>query len=326
MNQGQVRGIENVASPWIDSGLWKKHLCDRAVQPSTGCTHSCSFCYVPNQPGISLRNKTLQSWGVDDPFLDWGKYLFVRKNLPALIEQKLASHRSWPCTQQGKGVVMFSTTTDPCVNREVWEITQQCITTLLSYNKRVRLLTRSPLWTKNIPLFQNPNAIVGASLPYFREDWARQLEGQSPLPQSRYESLIKGHKAGVRTFAAIAPTPPQMSKKEFVEHLEKLMLFDPEVLFWEPINPRGSNLERMRLRGIDWVDQLADKQAWAENFMRQWGELQEAAIEVGCIDRIHPWPDAQLQKCKVDNWDTVEFYNHWLNFPTPEKWHPTEKR
>ena len=58
--------------------------------------------------------------------------------------------------------------------------------------------------------------------------------------------------------------------------MEMLAELDPEVFFWEPINPRGGNLKRMEAVGIDWARGLSGS-AWAHEFTVQWGLIDRFA-------------------------------------------------
>ncbi len=57
------------------------------------------------------------------------------------------------------------------------------------------------------------------------------------------------------------------------------------------------------------------KQSWAETFKRQWEDIEAAAKDIGCLDRLHIWPDPELRgyvdEAKLDK---------WLYRPTVEKW------
>ncbi|NEQ77643.1 MAG: hypothetical protein F6K23_34300 [Okeania sp. SIO2C9] len=52
-----------------------------------------------------------------------------------------------------------------------------------------------------------------------------------------------------------------------------------------------------------------------ENFIKQWEEVEEAAKSIGCLDKLHIWPDPELK-----GYVAAEKLNHWLYMPTIEKW------
>ncbi len=310
-----VLGEEKILSPLQRSGLNKKGLCDYVVNVASGCLHGCTFCYVPSTPAIRTRQKHLRDKGVENPQLDWGNYLFVRDDLPARLDDQVRRKRKWEETEAGKGVVLMCSGTDPYQNPQVSEVTSQAIQRLAKYQKRIRILTRSPLWLKDIGVLNQPNITVGMSLPHLDDQLSRQIEPHSPLPSDRLKALYKGKEAGCRLYVAIAPTPPHMQKADFTRYLQKILPLEPEVLFWEPINARGTNGKRMVSAGLDFAESVMNHNGWAKNFMRQWEAIEEAAHELGCSDILHVWPDPALGKY-VDQ----EKLNHWFYRPTVECW------
>ena len=110
-----------------------------------------------------------------------------------------------------------------------------------------------------------------------------------------------------------------MVRDDFRKHLEKIMHVKPEVIFWEPINARGSNGKRMVAAGLDFAESIMTKQSWAECFIRQWEDIEAAATELGCLDKLHIWVDPGLK-----NYVDSNKLNNWLYKPTIEKWGQVE--
>ena len=168
----------------------------------------------------------------------------------------------------------------------------------------------------HLRFLQNRDAPVGMILPYLDDDeLIRKIEPQSPPPSKRYEALLKGHEAGCRLYVAMAPTPPTLTLDDFKRYLEKILTVNPEVIFWEPINARGSNGKRMTAAGLDFAHSIMTRKSWAECFNKQWEYIEEAAKDARCEDRLHIWPDPELRgyvdEAKLE---------HWLYKPTVEKW------
>ena len=310
-----IKGTEKIVNPLQQSELNKKGLCDYVINVASGCLHGCSFCYVPSTPAIRTRAEQLREKGVSNPQMDWGKYLFIRQEVPELLEKILNHKRSWRETPSGRGVVLLCSGTDPYQNKQTASVTRKVIEILLKYNKQVRILTRSPLWVKDIDLLRHPNVTVGMSLPYLNDELSRQIEPYSPVPSVRYKALLEGYQAECRLYVAVAPTPPNMHKDDFKRHLEKIMCINPEVIFWEPINARGSNGKRMEAAGLDFTHSIMTRDLWAESFIRQWENIEAAAFELQCIEKLHIWVDPEL-KSYINN----EKLDRWLYRPTVEKW------
>ena len=310
-----IKAEEEIKCPLQISKLNIKGLCDYVINVTKGCSLGCRFCYVPSTPIIRTSKEQLNNLGIIDPLMEWGSYQIIRKEVPEKLEQKLARMRSWRETEGGQGIVMLSSECDPCADKQVTETTMEAIKILRKYGKKVRLLTRSPLWANHLELLQDPGIIVGMSLPHLNDTWGRQVETRAPLPSDRYKALLKGKEAGVRLFVALAPALPMMDLPQFRDHLEKLMELEPEVIFYESINGRGVNIRRMIEAGLDFAQPLTSAQTLAENFLRQWGEIEEAARLVGCSDKLHIWPDKSLNK-----YTDSERVEKWLYKRTAEKW------
>jgi hypothetical protein len=67
--------------------------------------------------------------------------------------------------------------------------------------------------------------------------------------------------------------------------------------------------------GLDFAKPLVSEWVRAENFLRQWEQIEEAARQVGCLDKLHIWPDKSLKK-----YTESERVEQWLYKQTPEKW------
>jgi DNA repair photolyase len=310
-----IKGTESIVNPLQKSALRKKGLCDYVINVASGCLHGCSFCYVPSTPVIRVNQAKLQEKGVINPQMDWGKYLFIREDLPRKLDNVLSRKRKWEHTPSGKGVVMLCSGTDPYQNAQTAKVSRDAIKILLHNQKRVRVLTRGVLWTKDLDILVNPNLILGASLPHMDDSLSRLIEPNAPPPSARYKALKQGHQAGCRLYVAIAPTPPFLKLDDFKRHLEKVLLLNPEVIFWEPINARGTNGKRMLAAGLDFVQSIMDQDSWANYFITQWEMLVEAAQDLGCENLIHIWADRELEGYVADS-----VLDYWWYRPTPEIW------
>ncbi|MGD1952139.1 MAG: radical SAM protein [Leptolyngbyaceae cyanobacterium] len=313
--KGTLKGTETVTSPLQESALSKKGLCDYVINIASGCLHGCTFCYVPSTPAIRTRQALLSDKGVKNPQMDWGKYLFLRNKAPEQLSKILEKKRTWKTTNSGKGVVLLCSGTDPYQNSQTAFLTRKIVKLLIASNKRVRILTRSPLWTKDLDVLSHPNITIGMSLPHFDDSLSKLIEPSAPPPSVRFKALLEGRKAGCRLFIAAAPTPPSLKEKDFTEYLEKVITINPEIIFWEPINARGTNGSRMQQAGISFVTSVMTQKSWAHNFLQQWEMLNNAAQKVGCLDKLHIWPDKALKK-----FTDPQKVEYWINRPTIETW------
>lgn len=290
-----------------ESHLHTKSLCDHVINVATGCRHGCEFCYVPTTPAVEHRDEMLNSQAdVDDPQRDWGSYLLYRDDLPERLHRALEdrdpSERKQ--TDRGRGVVMLSSGTDCYQDRRAAQITRGCIHELVAHEIPVRVLTRSPAVVRDRDLFRRAGDLVtvGSSIPSLDTELVSAMEPNAPPPMARWEALDQLQKAGVRVFVSMSPTYPGMDKYEISNLLGHFSALDAEVVFHEPINPRGANfemcLEAAEEAGRDEVvAQLrrfaADHSAWVEYALEQINTVQQQANQYGNIE-VHSWPDDQL--------------------------------
>lgn len=311
----RIEGTETIVNPLQKSSLKKKGLCDYVINIASGCIHGCTFCYVPSTPAIRARQASLGDRGVDDPQLDWGQYLFLRQEIPAKLDDILSRKKTWECSPSGKGVVLLCSGTDPYQNQAASIITRKTIQVLVKHQRRVRILTRSPLWIHDLDILSNTNITIGMSLPHADDVLSRKVEPNAPVPSIRLKALRKAKQYGCRVYVAIAPTPPQMGYEDFLRHLDLVMELDPEVIFWEPINARGTNGRRMQAAGLDFAKSVMTRDTWAQSFLSQWDAIERAAAKVGCLDRLHVWVDAELK-----SYTNSTILDSWFYRPTPEIW------
>src|SRR5215213_7713731 len=55
-----------------------KSLSNWSFNIAVGCSHGCTFCYVPNAATIK-QGAALAPFGVDDPDAQWGEYVLLRE-------------------------------------------------------------------------------------------------------------------------------------------------------------------------------------------------------------------------------------------------------
>lgn len=286
-----------------ESQLHRKSLCDYVINVATGCRHGCKFCYVPTTPAIENREEMLDDRAdVDDPQEDWGSYLLYRDDLPERLRRELQRKEEWKRTERGRGVVMLSSGTDCYQDRRAAQITRGCVHELVEHDIPVRILTRSPAVVRDIDLFKESNNLVtvGSSIPSFDEALVKVIEPNAPPPRKRWEALKRLSDAGVRTYISMSPTYP-MKEEEFWYLLDQFERLDPEVVFHEPINPRGQNFELLRDAamdaGYDWLvdefEKLQEDSYWVKYAIGQINMVQRLAENIDGLE-VHSWPDREL--------------------------------
>lgn len=288
------------------SHLYEKSLCDHVVNVATGCRHGCKFCYVPTTPGYEGRAEMLDDHaGVDDLQKEWGSYLLYRDDLPERLHEELRDAESDELqdTDRGRGVVMLSSGTDPYQDRRAGQISRGVIHELISREIPVRVLTRSSIVVKDVDLFQEAGDLitVGSSIPSFDEEMVRALEPGAPPPLTRWEALDMLQLEGVPVFVSMSPTYPTMDEHGLHRLLTRFMALGAQVVFHEPINPRGENfglminaLEEAGLQEqADEFRRLQEVDEWVEYALKHLNWVQKKAKALDAPP-VHSWPDREL--------------------------------
>lgn len=289
-----------------ESKLHKKSLCDYVINVATGCRHGCKFCYVPSTPAIDSRDEMLNDQAdVKDPQKDWGSYLLYRDDLPERVHQGLqeTDFADWKTTDRGRGIVMLSSGTDCYQDRRAAQITRGCVQELIQHDIPTRILTRSPNVTRDIDLFKKAdgNLTIGSSIPCFDTALVSVLEPNAPPPMARWEALNEMFEAGIPRFVSFSPTYPTMDRDAIHEALSWFAAIDPEVVFHEPINPRGINFE-MCIEALEEAGlkpestafrRLNDKEGWRDYALEQIQMVQEVGSHFDNL-LIQTWPGHDL--------------------------------
>jgi len=305
--RGNLRvGVDPTKSVLSESKLHQKSLCDYVINVATGCRHGCKFCYVPSTPAIDSRDEMLQEEaGVEDVQQDWGDYLLYRDDLPERVHEGLRENdfSEWKKTDRGRGVVMLSSGTDCYQDRRAAQITRGCVHELINHDVPVRILTRSPNVTRDIDLFKKAgNRIsVGTSIPSFDTSLVKAIEPNAPPPMARWRALDEMFKAGVPRFVSFSPTYPTMDRGDIEEAMSWFSAIDPEVVFHEPINPRGINfdmcIEAVRDAGFEEAakefESIQDRENWVEYSLEHIDLVRDVAEDFGNV-KVHTWPDQEL--------------------------------
>lgn len=166
---------------------------DFVINPYRGCAFGCRYCYAD-----FIRK-------FRDGDEAWGAFVDVKANAPALIWKEI---RRIP---PGKRVLL-SSVTDPYQPLERnYRLTRRILEVLrLRPDLEVRILTRSPLVTRDVDLFRElgPRLQVGLSITTDREEVRKLFEPTAPAIPRRLQALRTLHEAGIRTFAFLGPLLP----------------------------------------------------------------------------------------------------------------------
>ena len=161
-----------------------------AVNPYVGCEHGCSYCYARFMKRFT---------GHAEP---WGEFVDVKMNAPDLLQVEIRKKRP--------GTVWVSGVCDPYQPREArYGLTRACLQILTREGWPVVVQTRSPLVLRDAKILsQAPDLQVGLTVTTADDGIRRLFEPQAPPIEERIKALDGLHRAGIKTFAMIAPLLP----------------------------------------------------------------------------------------------------------------------
>jgi len=163
---------------------------DYALNPYTGCEHACSYCYAR-----FMRRFT----GHKEP---WGEFVDAKTNAPGLLLVEK--------DRKKRGTVWVSGVCDPYQPLEAhYKLTRRCLEVLAHSKWPVRVQTRSPLVLRDMDILREAQDLeVGLTVTTADDAIRRLFEPGAPAIEDRLKALDELHRAGVRTYAMIAPMLP----------------------------------------------------------------------------------------------------------------------
>jgi DNA repair photolyase len=228
-----------------------------------------------------------------------------RDDLPERLHDELEAgqYETLNQTERGRGVVMLSSGTDPYQDRRAAQISRGAIDELISHDIPVRVLTRSSIVAQDIDLFVEAGDLVkvGSSIPSLDREIVSALEPGAPPPLTRWQTLDMLQLEGVSVFVSMSPTYPTLDEHGLHRLLTRFMAIRPDVVFHEPINPRGENFE-MIVESLEDAGlpeeaaefrRLEDTDEWVEYALKHLNRVHQKARELGAPP-IHSWPDRDL--------------------------------
>jgi DNA repair photolyase len=165
-------------------------VCDYALNAYTGCEHACSYCYARFMKRFT---------GHKEP---WGEFVDVKMNAPDLLAVEIGKKK--------RGTVWVSGVCDPYQPLEGrYGLTRGCLEILARNQWPVRVQTRSPLVMRDMDILREAlDFEVGLSVTTADDGIRRLFEPRAPAIEDRLRALEELHRAGVRTYAMIAPMLP----------------------------------------------------------------------------------------------------------------------
>jgi DNA repair photolyase len=163
---------------------------DYCLNPYTGCSHGCKYCYATFMKRFTGHLET------------WGSFVDAKINAPQVLQRQLKN--------AARGNVMISSVTDPYQPTESqFKITRRCLEVLLAYQFPVRILTKASLVLRDLDLIRKFDEMeVGITITT-DDDKIRQIfEPNAPSIETRVQALKELSENGIKTYAFIGPLLP----------------------------------------------------------------------------------------------------------------------
>jgi DNA repair photolyase len=163
---------------------------DYVINPYVGCQHACSYCYARFMKRFT---------GHKEP---WGEFVDVKINAADLLQVEIKKRK--------KGTVWISGVCDPYQPLEAkYKLTRKCLEILSQHDWPVVIQTRSPLVIRDLDVFKDMKDLeVGFSITTADDSIRELFEPYAPPIDKRINALDELHRAGIKTYAMIAPILP----------------------------------------------------------------------------------------------------------------------
>ncbi|MFC3746404.1 radical SAM protein [Paenibacillus sp. GCM10012306] len=179
-----------------------------SLNPYTGCSFACSYCYVRQMP-VSIFRKE-----------EWGTWVDIKQGAAELLRKELVRAKV-----KGPVTIFMSSSTDPYQPVEYKEeVTRSLLEVMVQEQPDFLLLqTRSPLVRRDIDLLKKLGDRVRVSMTVETDldEIRKHFSPAAPPITARLKTLELLKEAGIPAQAAIAPVLP--SSPAFPEILKKLV-------------------------------------------------------------------------------------------------------
>ncbi|MCU6711608.1 radical SAM protein [Paenibacillus sp. J5C_2022] len=188
LQRKQSKSLLNRGSGFLDGY-------SHTLNPYTGCSFGCSYCYVRRMPVSLFRRE------------EWGTWVDVKQNAAELLRKELIRER-----KKGPVTIFMSSSTDPYQPVEYREkLTRSLLETMAEEPPDFLFLqTRSPLVTRDadVLLELGERVRVSMTVETDRDDIRRAFSPYAPPIAARLRALKELGDRGIPIQATVAPMLP----------------------------------------------------------------------------------------------------------------------
>lgn len=219
-----------------------------SLNPYTGCSHRCTFCYVRAYERRAERP-------ADDGY---GRSVRVKVNIAAVLRAELA-RPFWK-----RDAVVVGVATDPYQPAEgLYRLTRACLEALAAHRNPFTVITRGTLIVRDLDVLQEAarraEVDVDFSIPTLDLEVWRRTEPGTPPPRQRLRALSRLVASGVRAGVGLSPILPGItdSAQQIAEVVRAARDAGATHLWGSLLNLRPGTREHfLASLARDWPEQL----------------------------------------------------------------------
>jgi len=158
-----------------------------------GCTHGCSYCYVPGIPPYKFAKNPRETFYASGT---------PRPNVLAELAKDAKKMRG------DKRRILMSFTSDPYQPSEKeFEVTRQAMQILADNDMRPQVLTKAGEWAvkRDAGVLKATGCVWAATLTFDDDAKSIEWEPNAALPGDRINALERAHDAGLETWVSLEP-------------------------------------------------------------------------------------------------------------------------
>ncbi|MDP2925754.1 MAG: DUF5131 family protein [Nanoarchaeota archaeon] len=242
--------------------MTKSKLTDYVINPYTGCSHGCKYCYAD----FIKRFQNI-------PY-EWGDFVYVKINCSELLEKELEKNKP--------GNIWLSSVCDPYLHLEAkYKLTRR-ILEIISKSKyknkySIEILTKSSLVRRDFDVLKNLNVELGCSINTLNEDYSRKIEPFASSPKERIKVLKDAKKHGIKVYGFISPVLPGITD---LDELFKELAFC-EYVWIEILNIKKSILDKfLPFIKDNYADKIIEFEYMINNYDDYCNKIEKHAKEL----------------------------------------------
>ncbi len=174
------------------TALNRSSISDYTLNCYGGCMHGCVYCYARYMERFYPHSEP------------WGDYVDIKLGILESLRRQL---RRLP-----PGKVFLCSACDGWQPVEAqFGLTRKAAELLLEHGFSLRILTKSDLILRDLPLFVDRPVKLGVSVSCVDDRLAELWEPRAAPPSVRFDVVAKAHQMGIKTVVMFAPVLPFLS-------------------------------------------------------------------------------------------------------------------